>query len=137
MECAPAFNYGRDQHTLELIEDDSSAQFNDEQEIDDVENQSGHSKEKKTRRDKMMFKSKTLNIDLRVVTEKREELGCGGIPDVELKELDLMESCGHLGISGCSDFEIEEGGMVTFIVSSIILDVKQLEPDFHASHTYD
>lgn len=92
MECAPAFDYARAKHTMDIIPDDS------------------HPGEGQN---KVLFKSDHLNLDLRSLGEHTME--CVDDPMVDLKILDLTPK-GHLGLSACCDLDLEEGQAVTFIL---------------------
>jgi len=92
MECAPAFDYARAQHTTEIIPDDS--------------HQGGT-------QNKVLFKSGKLNLDLRYLSE--HTLDHVDVPTVDLKILDLTPK-GHLGLSVYCDLDLSEGQAVTFIL---------------------
>ena len=92
VECAPAFNYARSSHTMEIIRDESIP----------VKDQS-----------KVLFKSEALSLDLRYVPESTIE--DVPVPEVNLRELDLTEK-GHLGLSACVDLALTEGQAVTFVL---------------------
>ncbi|EIW81645.1 glycoside hydrolase family 15 protein [Coniophora puteana RWD-64-598 SS2] len=94
MECAPAFNYARDPHTLEFIPDDSQSKGRGTHE-------------------KALFKSRDLDLDLRYVVESTLENVDD--PKVRLKKLDLTGQ-GHLGPSAVCDLVLEEGQRVTFVL---------------------
>lgn len=92
MECAPAFNYARDEHTTEFLPDDS------------VE----YCLQKKVR-----FKSPNLELDLRYVSEAT--LDNLPEPEVNIDYLDLLKE-GHLGPAVCCNLSLVEGQRVTFIL---------------------
>lgn len=92
MECAPAFNYARDEHTTEFLPDDS------------VE----YCHQKKVR-----FKSPNLELDLRYVSEAT--LDNVPEPEVNIDYLDLSKE-GHLGPAVCCNLSLVEGQRVTFIL---------------------
>lgn len=92
MECAPAFNYARDEHTTEFLPDDS------------VE----YCHQKKVR-----FKSPNLELDLRYVSEAT--LDNLPEPEVNIDYLDLSKE-GHLGPAVCCNLSLVEGQRVTFIL---------------------
>lgn len=92
MECAPAFNYARDEHTTEFLPDDS------------VE----YCHQKKVR-----FKSPNLELDLRYVSEAT--LDNLPEPEVNIDYLDLLKE-GHLGPAVCCNLSLVEGQRVTFIL---------------------
>ena len=62
---------------------------------------------------KVLFKSESLNLDLRFVPEST--MDNVSPPNVELYELDLTEK-GHLGLSACANLELLEGQAVTFVL---------------------
>lgn len=99
MECAPAFNYCRDTHTTELVQDDSSELAQDGM---------PHKK-------KVVFVSKDLELDLRYLASND---GIAPDPEVKLKieELDGREL---LGPSVVSNFSLEEGQCVYFVLRQI------------------
>lgn len=92
MECAPAFNYARDEHTTEFLPDDS------------VE----YCHQKKVR-----FKSPNLELDLRYVSEAT--LDNLPEPEVNIDYLNLSKE-GHLGPAVCCNLSLVEGQRVTFIL---------------------
>ncbi|KAG8902035.1 hypothetical protein FRB99_004859 [Tulasnella sp. 403] len=106
MECAPAFNYARDEHTMEIVSDESISPLEQPQ-------------------DKVVFKSKCLNLDLRYVVETnldRQPPDHAGKAapacSVFFKELDLRPQ-GHKGLSTYCDFTMGEGNIVTFILRDV------------------
>ncbi|KAI5994082.1 Six-hairpin glycosidase-like protein [Pisolithus orientalis] len=92
MECAPAFNYARDEHTTDFLPDDS------------VE----YCHQKKVR-----FKSPNLELDLRYVSEAT--LDNLPEPEVNIDYLNLSKE-GHLGPAVCCNLSLVEGQRVTFIL---------------------
>jgi hypothetical protein len=92
VECAPAFNYARSQHTTELVQDDS------------IPNAA---------QNKALFKSEHLTLDLRYVAENTTE--CVTLPNVNLQLLDLTKK-GHLGPGVYADLNLMEGQAVTFVL---------------------
>ncbi|KZP01439.1 glycoside hydrolase family 15 protein [Calocera viscosa TUFC12733] len=90
MECAPAFNYARDKHTANVVEDDSVI----------VDGQH-----------KVIFSSQSLDLDLRYVLDASES--CSGVPAVKLE---LVTMKGHLGPAAVCDFQLEDGQSITFIL---------------------
>ncbi|CAL1713826.1 unnamed protein product [Somion occarium] len=100
MECAPAFNYARSPHTLEIIPDLSIP-------VPDTTPDHIHNK--------ALFSSSEakLELDLRYVLES----SLAGVPEpnLELQVLDLTEK-GHLGHSVFCNLELIEGQAVTFIL---------------------
>jgi hypothetical protein len=94
MECAPAFNYCRDGHDTSFEEDKTVAS------------------EARNHTDKVVFKSKDMCMDLRYFVETDdEEVAC---PQIKLEKVDLKR--GLLGESVVSEFELEEGQTVTFVM---------------------
>ncbi|CED85274.1 glycoside hydrolase family 15 protein [Phaffia rhodozyma] len=123
LECAPAFNYARDEHKLEIIEDDSQVD-------------SG-----KYKKQKALFTSSDVTMDLRVVvsgenitseaaqteaeqakinagTDGGKEFQGEGGPEVIFKELDLSKD-GLLSNAVYSEFEVNAGEIVDFIFRDI------------------
>ncbi|KAK7448045.1 hypothetical protein VKT23_013802 [Stygiomarasmius scandens] len=94
MECAPAFNYARDNHQTSIIPDES------------IPEACGAQK-------KALFESKGLNLDLRYTTESTLENVSA--PSVSLNTLDLSAK-GHLGLGVYSEMTLEEGQCVTFVL---------------------
>ncbi|WVR06789.1 hypothetical protein IAU60_003824 [Kwoniella sp. DSM 27419] len=97
MECAPAFNYCRDKHTSELVEDDS------------VTAECDHTV-------KGLFTSPSLSLDLRYFATSTDE--CVSDPKIELKVEDLKER-ELLGPAITSEFQLEEGQCVYFILREL------------------
>lgn len=95
MQCAPAFNYALSSHNTDIVEDDSLPL--------DVPQK------------KAVFTSEHLSLDLRYVAESTSADGEGQLPEVALDFLDLS-SKGHKGLAVQSNFELEEGQCVTFIL---------------------
>lgn len=92
LECAPAFNYCRDSHETEFVPDDS---------------------QEKGKVPKAIFKSKDLSMDLRYFEDASD--ACQTTPHIKLNIEDLS-SRGLLGPAVSSDFELEEGQNITFIL---------------------
>lgn len=92
MECAPAFNYARDQHTTNIIHDESVQHCH---------------------QDKALFNSKNLELDLRYVAESM--LGNVPAPVVKFQLCDLSAD-GLLGPAVDCNFVLEEGQRVTFVL---------------------
>ncbi|KZT59027.1 glycoside hydrolase family 15 protein [Calocera cornea HHB12733] len=90
MECAPAFNYARDRHTANVVEDESV--IADHQQ-------------------KVFFSSQSLDLDLRYVVDASES--CNGMPAVKFELVTMKE---HLGPAAICDFELEDGQSITFIL---------------------
>lgn len=94
MECAPAFNYCRDDHVTTFEEDKTVAS------------------EARNHSDKVLFKSKDLSMDLRYFSTSDDgDVAC---PVIKLEKKDL--GVGLLGDSIVSEFELEEGQTITFIM---------------------
>lgn len=89
MECAPAFNYARAPHTMEVrnafIQLNChlmlSHQIVADNSVKEVQN-------------KVVFKSETLSLDLRYIVDTCE----GNKPVVEFQELDLTQKVKHIVI---------------------------------------
>ncbi|THH23046.1 hypothetical protein EUX98_g8133 [Antrodiella citrinella] len=98
VECAPAFNYARSKHTMEILPDLS---------IPGPESDPPHNK--------AFFSSSEaeLKLDLRYVLET--SLAGVAEPHVELKPLDLTKK-GHKGLSVYTELVLLEGQAVTFIL---------------------
>lgn len=92
MQCAPAFNYARDEHTTTII-DDISVPL--------------------AQQKKVLFESKDLNLDLRYIVENTTE-HCQP-PSIELSTLDLT-SKGHKGLAAYASLQLTEGQAVTFVL---------------------
>lgn len=92
VECAPAFNYARDQHTTEIVVDDTIP-FHTQ--------------------NKVAFSSPNLDLDLRYVAEST--IDNVPVPEVNLDLLDLS-SKGHLGPAACCNLSLQEGQRVTFVL---------------------
>ncbi|KAK1924009.1 Six-hairpin glycosidase-like protein [Papiliotrema laurentii] len=97
MECAPAFNYCRDKHTAEIVEDDS------------VPNGCAHDR-------KALFESSSLSLDLRYLVWSDDT--CVADPEVTLK-IEELEGRGLLGPAAVSEFELEEGQVVVFVLRQV------------------
>ncbi|KAJ8507250.1 hypothetical protein ONZ45_g10353 [Pleurotus djamor] len=95
IECAPAFNYGRDSHDTNIVPDTSASKHHD------------------ARRKKVAFISKDLELDLRYVVESTLENV--PVPTVDFMLLDLS-SKGHLGPGASCDLTLVEGQVVTFVL---------------------
>ncbi|CAE6452239.1 unnamed protein product [Rhizoctonia solani] len=94
MECCPAFNYARDAHETQFVNDDSQ--------------QPGISQEK------VVFRSRDLTLDLRYIVDTVPDIDVPK-PQITLRPLDLRPK-GHKGVGTCVDFDLEEGQVVTFIL---------------------
>jgi hypothetical protein len=94
MECAPAFNYCRDEHETVFEEDTTVAS------------------EARNHTEKVSFKSKDLTMDLRYFVESDDQEV--PLPKIKLEKADLER--GLLGESIVSEFELEEGQTITFLM---------------------
>ncbi|KDQ30187.1 glycoside hydrolase family 15 protein [Pleurotus ostreatus PC15] len=93
MECAPAFNYARDKHELNIEEDTSAPNH--------------HPRQRAT------FHSKDLALDLRYVVESTVDNVAA--PVVDLSPLDLSAK-GHLGLAVTCDLNLTEGQCIAFVL---------------------
>ncbi|CAE6406086.1 unnamed protein product [Rhizoctonia solani] len=96
MECCPAFNYARDAHETQFVNDDSQ--------------QPGVSGSQ----EKVVFRSRDLTLDLRYVVDATPDIDVPK-PQLTLRPLDLRPK-GHKGVGACVDLDLEEGQVVTFIL---------------------
>lgn len=97
MECAPAFNYCRDKHQTELVEDLSREDYCKEQQ-------------------KVLFQTPDMKIDLRYVeASERDDVPPPKI-DIKIEKLPKRDL---LGLSAVSEFELEEGQVVYFILRQV------------------
>lgn len=94
VECCPAFDYARAAHETQFVNDDSQAPG--------------------IVREKVVFRSRDLTLDLRYVVDTTPDLDIPQ-PEVTLRPLDLREK-GHKGVGVCVDLELQEGQAVTFIL---------------------
>ncbi|KAJ1306724.1 hypothetical protein OPQ81_007713 [Rhizoctonia solani] len=94
MECCPAFNYARDAHETQFVNDDSQ--------------QPGVSQEK------VVFRSRDLTLDLRYVVDTIPDIDVPK-PQITLRPLDLRPK-GHKGVGASVDWDMEEGQVITFIL---------------------
>ncbi|WWD17022.1 hypothetical protein CI109_101458 [Kwoniella shandongensis] len=94
MECAPAFNYCRDKHTTELVEDDS------------VTAECDHTT-------KAVFTSPSLTLDLRYLAYSSDQ--CVSDPKLTMK-IEKLKNRDLLGDAVTADFELEEGQSVIFVL---------------------
>ncbi|ELU43493.1 glycoside hydrolase family 15 protein [Rhizoctonia solani AG-1 IA] len=97
MECCPAFNYARDAHETQFVNDDSH--------------------EGATSQEKVIFRSRDLTLDLRYVVDTIPDIDVAK-PQVTIRPLDLR-SKGHqvlLSIREDVDLDMEEGQVITFIL---------------------
>lgn len=116
VECCPAFDYARAEHTTSIIPDESIADIAFSPTSPPTSPRSDGSGSQK----KALFQSKELSLDLRYIAEcvSPEEGGpgtCSKIPVVNLQTLDLSAK-GHLGLGACCDLDLEEGQVVTFVL---------------------
>lgn len=95
VECAPAFNYGRDPHKTTIAEDDSAPIT-------------------ERGKKKVLFESKSLVLDLRYVVDATQDSVEPPRP-VTFTLLDFS-SKGHLGLAAYSDLTLTEGQVVTFVL---------------------
>ncbi|KAF8757705.1 Glycosyl hydrolases family 15 [Rhizoctonia solani] len=94
MECCPAFNYARDAHETQFVNDDSH--------------------EGATSQEKVIFRSRDLTLDLRYVVDTIPDIDVAK-PQVTIRPLDLR-SKGHQGVGASVDLDMEEGQVITFIL---------------------
>ncbi|CAE6417529.1 unnamed protein product [Rhizoctonia solani] len=94
MECCPAFNYARDAHETQFVNDDSH--------------------EGAISQEKVVFRSRDLTLDLRYVVDTVPDIDVPK-PQVTLRPLDLR-SQGHQGVGASVDLDMEEGQVITFIL---------------------
>lgn len=92
MECAPAFDYARAEHTTTIGSDPNRSS--------DLQNT-------------VMFTSAAVKLDLRYVTDTT--MTDVSEPSLSYGELDLRKK-GHKGMSVYSEFELAEGQVVTFVL---------------------
>ncbi|KII88097.1 glycoside hydrolase family 15 protein [Plicaturopsis crispa FD-325 SS-3] len=97
VECAPAFDYARAEHTTSLIPDDS---------IPHAEDDGSH-------QSKAVFTSPALTLDLRYVTEST--LDQVQDPKINLELCD-MSARGMKGPAAVVDLNLVEGQVVTFVL---------------------
>ncbi|BEI84091.1 hypothetical protein CcaverHIS002_0406950 [Cutaneotrichosporon cavernicola] len=104
MECAPAFNYGRDEHTVEIVDDDSAVGLSQ-------------------KHNKVIFKSRDLTLDLRHL--------CTHTSDAPMPELTIYkEKLAHrelLGDAAVADFTLREGQTVYFVLREMPTDANRGE----------
>ncbi|KAG9021996.1 hypothetical protein FRB95_001007 [Tulasnella sp. JGI-2019a] len=121
MECAPAFNYARDEHTMEILDDESKSV--------------GAKPQKK-----VVFTSKNLTLDLRYILDyakpdqpPEHSQAAHPVPQDEerchadFKELDLRAK-GHKGVSACLEITLEEGNAIWFILRDVPVTPKSHPP---------
>ncbi|CEL61905.1 putative protein C4H3,03c OS=Schizosaccharomyces pombe (strain 972 / ATCC 24843) GN=SPAC4H3.03c PE=4 SV=1 [Rhizoctonia solani AG-1 IB] len=94
MECCPAFNYARDAHETQFVNDDSH--------------------EGATSQEKVIFRSRDLTLDLRYVADTVPDIDVAK-PQATLRPLDLRPQ-GHQGVGASIDLDMEEGQVITFIL---------------------
>ncbi|WVQ77827.1 hypothetical protein IAR50_007520 [Cryptococcus sp. DSM 104548] len=98
MECSPAFNYCRDKHTTTMVPDDSSASLS-------------------AQPTKALFTSPNLVLDLRTIAWSSDS--CVSDPEIHFNIEDFQDSRGLLGPSVTSDFELEEGQTIVFVLREV------------------
>jgi hypothetical protein len=102
MECAPAFNYARHEHTVETVEDDSSVS------IDGLHT-------------KVVFKSRDLTLDLRHV--------CTHTSDTTMPEVKIcterLANREMLGDAAVAEFTLGEGQVVYFVLRAMPEDANR------------
>ncbi|KAI5453257.1 hypothetical protein NCC49_006280 [Naganishia albida] len=109
VECAPAFNYCRDKHETKIVEDDTVL--------------GDHHGEK------ALFTSPDLCLDLRYYVDTHDEAVPG--PRISLSVTDMSDR-GLLGPAVTSDFELEEGQCVIFIMRQYRDQAKNYKSQAHA-----
>ncbi|KAI0083258.1 glycoside hydrolase family 15 protein [Irpex rosettiformis] len=109
LECAPAFNYARSPHTTIITPDGSVPAQPTSPTSPSTPNCQVHNKAH------FSSPSASLDLDLRFVPEST--LDAVPEPHVELHILDLKPK-GHLGDAVQSEFELEEGQVVTWVLRS-------------------
>ncbi|RDB24439.1 Uncharacterized protein C4H3.03c [Hypsizygus marmoreus] len=92
MQCAPAFNYARDSHATNIVDDTSIPMGNQK---------------------KVLFESENLSLDLRYIVEGTSD--AVQPPELELSTLDLT-SKGHKGLAAYASVQLSEGQAVTFVL---------------------
>ncbi|KAG8862159.1 hypothetical protein FRB96_002189 [Tulasnella sp. 330] len=121
MECAPAFNYARDEHTMEIVDDETKSVANKP-------------------RKKVVFSSKDLTLDLRYVLDcatpehsPEHTQAAHPVPQteelchVEFQEYDLRGK-GHKGLGASVEITLEEGNAIWFILRDVPATPKE-NPD--------
>ncbi|KAF8697523.1 hypothetical protein AX14_001351 [Amanita brunnescens Koide BX004] len=98
MQCAPAFNYARSEHTTSIINDDSIISSSTQPQ------------------QKVVFESKELALDLRYILENT--MDSVAPPEIIIVPYDLT-SKGHLGLAVESKFNLLEGQCVTFVLRHV------------------
>ena len=93
IEVAPAFNYARDKHTLEVVDDPDY-------------------KHENHKNRKIIFASKNLTLDLRYVVDECPDRDH---PTMNFGMMDLQGQ-GHLGPSIYGEFTLHEGQAITFVL---------------------
>ncbi|KAJ9121770.1 hypothetical protein QFC22_002392 [Naganishia vaughanmartiniae] len=109
VECAPAFNYCRDKHETKIVADDTVlGDHHDE---------------------KALFSSPDLCIDLRYYIDTVDEDIPG--PAIKLDITDMSER-GLLGPAITSEFELDEGQCVIFVLRQYVNQAKNYKSEAHA-----
>lgn len=107
--CAPAFNYCRDKHETKIVEDDTVlGDHHDE---------------------KALFTSPDLCLDLRYYVDTHDESVPG--PRISLSVTDMSDR-GLLGPAITSEFELEEGQCVIFVMRQYTDQAKNYKSKAHA-----
>lgn len=106
MACAPAFNYCRDEHTTELVEDDSGPRL-------------------AQHKPKILFTSKDICMDLRwlAATNDPDEVDP---PDIECHVTELPHRK-LLGPAVTAEFTLKEGQVVYFVLRQVPLVRSEME----------
>ncbi|CAK9781214.1 unnamed protein product [Cutaneotrichosporon oleaginosum] len=102
MECAPAFNYARDEHTVEIVEDDSAVGVSGE-----------HTK--------VVFKSRDLTLDLRHVCTHTSD---AKMPHLTIRKETLADR-DMLGEAAVAEFTLGEGQVVYFVLREMPADANR------------
>ncbi|OAX39910.1 glycoside hydrolase family 15 protein [Rhizopogon vinicolor AM-OR11-026] len=105
VECAPAFNYARDSHDTQIVDDDSIPLHYPKQKKAVFASQPAVAASDPN--------SPPLTLDLRFVSESL--LDNVAAPEVSLKTLDLSAK-GHLGMAVQTQLTLVEGQRVTFVL---------------------
>ncbi|GHJ87775.1 hypothetical protein NliqN6_4177 [Naganishia liquefaciens] len=109
VECAPAFNYCRDKHETKIVSDDTV--------LGDHHNE------------KALFTSSDMCLDLRYYVDTHDEDVPG--PSISLDITDMSDR-GLLGPAITSEFELEEGQCVIFIMRQYVDQTKNYKSPAHA-----
>ena len=112
MECCPAFNYAMSKHETSIIPDDSILDASLASSPKSPGSPTSADQPMSSPQLKAVFQSDGLSLDLRYVSECQGDVAAA---PVELELLDLSER-GHLGLGVCSDLNLVEGQVVTFVL---------------------